>query len=270
MATLNTQGITQYFETFGDSKNPSVMLITGLGGVGASWGSQISRFAERYHVILPDHRGTGKTTHALDGYTTEQLARDMAAVVEHFGLGPVHVVGASTGGAIAQYMALDHPQTVKSLTLSSSFACLDAYTRREFQVRRKMAAEWDRHDLLSAYSLFLFSPRYMRAHPEQIQKWIARAAAHPEEPKDREIALKRIDMIMVHDALGRLGEIHQPTLIVCGDHNFCTPLPLSEEMARGISGSELVVFSEGGELIEREQEEKYFEVVSGFIDRQGN
>ncbi len=113
MPTLNTQGISQYFETFGSPERAAVMLITGLGGAGTSWGSQVGRFAERYHVIVPDHRGTGKTTRSAEGYDTKQLARDMAAIVEDLRLGPIHVVGASTGGAIAQYMALDHPQTVK-------------------------------------------------------------------------------------------------------------------------------------------------------------
>ena len=110
-------------------------------------------------MILPDQRGTGLTTRALDGYSTQQLAADMASLLEHLDVGPAHVVGASTGGAIAQYMALESPRLVRSLTLSSTFARFDAYTRREFEVRRKLAAEWDRRDLLSSYSLFLFGPR---------------------------------------------------------------------------------------------------------------
>ncbi len=101
MATLNTQGISQYYELLGDPANAAVMMISGLGGVGGSWGPQIKRFAERYHVILPDHRGTGHSTHSPDGHTTEQLATDMASIVANLDLGPVHVVGSSTGGAIA-------------------------------------------------------------------------------------------------------------------------------------------------------------------------
>ena len=82
------------------------------------------------------------------------------------------------------------------------------------------------------------------------------------------IGLKRIDMIAAHDTFARLGEIRQPTLVVCGTHNFCTPLPLSEELATKIPGARLVVFEEGGELIELEQDEKYFRVVSGFVHEQ--
>jgi aminoacrylate hydrolase len=267
MPTLSTNGISQYYELFGDRGKVPVIMISGLGGVGASWGPQIKRFAERYFVILPDHRGTGQTTHSQGGYTTKQLAKDMVSLLEHLDVGPVHVVGSSTGGAIAQHMALEHPQTVLTLTLSSTFARFDAFTHREFQVRSKMAAEWGRAELFAAYSLFLFSPRYTCQNPEKVQAWIQRAASHPEQSGDKEIALKRIDMISTHDVLSRLDEINQPTLITCGDHNFCTPLPLSEELARAIPHSELVVFAGGGELIELEQEEKFFAVVSGFIDR---
>jgi aminoacrylate hydrolase len=73
-------------------------------------------------VILPEQRGTGRTTRAADGYITGQMAADMAALVEHQDRGPVYVVGESTGGAIAQYMALNHPHAVRSLVMSSTFA----------------------------------------------------------------------------------------------------------------------------------------------------
>jgi len=76
MATLTTQGISLYYELLGNPANPPVLLIAGLGGVGTSWGPQIERFAAKYHVIVPDQRGTGRTTRAADGYTTEQIAAD--------------------------------------------------------------------------------------------------------------------------------------------------------------------------------------------------
>ncbi|TVT42289.1 alpha/beta fold hydrolase [Amycolatopsis rhizosphaerae] len=268
MTTFTHQGFTQYYEVLGDRANPPVLLISGLGGVAKSWGQQIERFAESYFVLLPDQRGTGRTTHAIDGYTTGQLARDMVSVVEHAGLRSVHIVGASTGGAIAQHIALGHPDVVRSLTLSSSFARFDPFMRREFGIRRKMAAEWDRFDLLSAYSLFLFSPRFTYDHPERVSEWIEIAGAvRGDQTGDREIDLKRIDMIAAHDTSARLGEIVQPTLVLCGDNNHCTPMPVSEELAKGIPGAELVVFTDAGELIEIEKPDHYFAVVSSFIER---
>ena len=74
-------------------------------------------------------------------------------------------------------------------------------------------------------------------------------------------------MIAAYDAFSRLGDISQPSLVLCGDHNFCTPLPCSEEIARAMPDAELVVFEDTGELIEIEKEQEFFEVVSGFIAR---
>ena len=93
--------------------------------------------------------------------------------------------------------------------------------------------------------------------------------AQPVGPQDGEAALKRTDVIIVHDALPKLAAIAQPTLVVCGDHDACTPQPMSEEIAEAIPGAQLVVLPDGGHLIQLEQEEQYFQIVSSFIDHQG-
>jgi aminoacrylate hydrolase len=264
MATLQTQGIALHYEVFGDRRKPPVILLAGLGGGGKSWGSQVQRFAADHFVVLPDHRGTGQSTRAADGYSIAQHAADMASLIEHLDLGPTHLAGTSTGGAIAQVMALDHAGQVRSVTMASSFARPDAYLRREFALRRKLMAEQDMHTVYSCYALFLFAPRYARENPRQIDAWIDRIAVMPPE---REIALKRIDMIMAHDAFSRLGAIAQLALIICGDSDFCTPLPLSQEIADAIPGSEFVVLPGGGHFIHVEQEERFFETVRAFVDR---
>jgi aminoacrylate hydrolase len=266
MATLDAQGISQYYELHGDPSAEPVLLITGLGGVSTSWGPQIQHFSEKYHVILPDQRGTGRTTHTKEGLTTEQLAEDVAALVEHLDLGPVHVVGASTGGAIGQHLTLNHPELVRSLTLSGSFARFDDWTHREFKVRRALLAEADRDTVFSCYACFLFSPRFTRLNPEVVQAWVNRLVAAPEVPEDKEIAMKRIDMIASHDTLSRLGEIKHPALVICGDHDFCVPVPLSEDMASAIPGAKLVVLEDAGHLIEAEKHVEFFATISEFIE----
>jgi aminoacrylate hydrolase len=263
MAALETQGISLHYETFGDRRKPPVLLLAGLGGTGQTFGPVVSRFAERYFVVLPDQRGTGQTTRSEGGYTIPQVATDMAALIEHLDLGPVHVVGSSTGGMITQTMALDHPRTVRSATIVSSYARPDAYVRRQFALRRGVAATADASEIFSCYAIFLFSPRWAARHPEAVEAWIARAASRPVE---REVTLKRIDMVLAHDQAARLGQLRQPTLLVCGDQDLCCPLHLSEELAAGIPGSELVVLP-GGHFIDLEDEEKFFDTVSQFIDR---
>jgi aminoacrylate hydrolase len=71
----------------------------------------------------------------------------------------------------------------------------------------------------------------VRARPAKVQAWTDRVLAQPVGPQEGEAALKRTDVIIVHDALPKLAAIAQPTLVVCGDHDACTPQPMSEEIA---------------------------------------
>jgi aminoacrylate hydrolase len=264
MAELQTQGISLHYELFGNRSKPPVLLLAGLGGAGSSFGPQVERFAANYFVVLPDHRGTGRSTRAADGYTIAQHAADMASLVRHLDLGPMHVIGTSTGGAIAQLMALDHADTVRSVTMASSFARADAYMQRQFALRRKLMAEADAQTIYSCYALFLFAPHYASQHADTVAAWIDRAAAHPPE---REIAVTRIDMIMAHDATARLGAIRQPVLCVGGDHDLCTPFYLSQEIAQAVPGAQLEVVPGGGHFIHYEQQDRFFAIIRDFIER---
>ena len=78
MSSLNTQGISLYYEAYGDPANPAVLLVSGLGGTGSSWSAQIERLAAHHYVIVPDQRGTGQTTRSQTGYSTEQLLARIA------------------------------------------------------------------------------------------------------------------------------------------------------------------------------------------------
>jgi pimeloyl-ACP methyl ester carboxylesterase len=88
MATLETQGISIHYELLGDPSKPPVLLISGLGGAGASWHAQVQRFVPDHSVIVPDQRGSGQSTRANGGYTIAQLANDMVSLLEHLQTGP--------------------------------------------------------------------------------------------------------------------------------------------------------------------------------------
>lgn len=107
--------------TMGDPADPAVLLVAGLGAQLISWEDGFCRaLADRgTSVIRFDNRDAGLSTHlgeAAPGYTLSDLAADAAGLVDALGLESVHVVGASMGGMIAQLIALEHPERVRSLT----------------------------------------------------------------------------------------------------------------------------------------------------------
>jgi aminoacrylate hydrolase len=130
-------------------------------------------------------------------------------------------------------------------------------------LRRKLMAEADMHTVYVCYALFLYSPRFARENPERVSAWVDRCASGTPE---REVALKRIDMIMAHDALGRLGQVRKPTLVIGGDQDFCTPPQLSDELVAGIHGAERVVLP-GGHMIHEERADGFFTAVEAFVGR---
>jgi pimeloyl-ACP methyl ester carboxylesterase len=80
--------------------------------------------AERGRFVLRyDHRDTGRSVTyepGHPGYTTADMVTDAAGVLDAYGLPAAHVVGVSAGGAMAQLLALDFPERVRSLTLAST------------------------------------------------------------------------------------------------------------------------------------------------------
>lgn len=259
MARAHVNGIEIHYETHG-SGDP-VMLLTGLGGAGKAWGDQVGRFAADFMTIVPDHRGTGESSKPDDGYTVQQLAADMAETLRTLGTGPAHIVGSSTGGAMAQAMALDHTDVVRSITLVSSWARADGHFRHQFAVRKKVLEAMGVDAYTEVSALFLFSPSFFRNRYDDVLAWIANAAAGSTRP---DIMAKRIDMIVAFDETDRLGRVAVPTLVVGGTGDGCTPLVHSRELASRIPGAELTVL-DGGHFVSKERPEAFYHAVREFL-----
>src|SRR5215213_2437653 len=113
-------GCCIYYETIGES-GPRIVLIPGLGGDGRFWGGVIETLKVRYQLVVVDHRGAGRSDRPHGPYTVRQIAADVAGILTVTG-GAAHIVGHSTGGAVAQELALSHRMLGLSYTISSSWA----------------------------------------------------------------------------------------------------------------------------------------------------
>ena len=263
MPTIQSTDAEIHYEVSG-SGTP-VLMIAGLGGVGATWGPQTAMFAKNHMVIVPDHRGTGKSTHTAKGQTIAQHAADFAAIVDKLGVGPVHVVGSSTGGAITQAMALEHPRLVKTATIASSWARVDPFFRRQFTARAQMIASAGIQAATEMGALFLFDPRFQMSDQPVVQGWIDAAVKGASQA---DIALKRMDMILAHERLDDLGGITCPTLVIVGEADFCTPPHLSEQMAAAIPGAQLAKLP-GGHFFYMEHPQAFHDRVEAFFAKHG-
>jgi pimeloyl-ACP methyl ester carboxylesterase len=123
--TITSNGVVLYTESFGDSADPTILLIMGATASGIWWPEEFcDELARRGRfVIRYDHRDTGRSTKGSSGridYSVEDLADDGVAVLRGYGLERAHFVGMSLGGFLSQLIALKYPSDVLSLTLIAS------------------------------------------------------------------------------------------------------------------------------------------------------
>ncbi|HXE98972.1 MAG TPA: alpha/beta hydrolase [Solirubrobacterales bacterium] len=127
-------GIELTYESFGDSADPTMLMIMGLGVQMIGWDAEFCEFlaGRGFRVVRFDNRDVGRSTKIEGGprpdvmavamgdtssasYTLEEMSEDCAGLLDHLGVEAAHVVGASQGGMIAQTLAIRHPGRVMSL-----------------------------------------------------------------------------------------------------------------------------------------------------------
>ena len=162
--TVQANGIEVAYETFGSPADPPILLIMGLGTQMIAWPDPLCRdLAERgYFIVRYDNRDVGLSTHLRDirapsvldivlrraqpPYTLADMAADAIGLLDALGLDDAHVVGASMGGFIAQTVALQYPDRLRSLTLmmTSTGSLLVGYPKPSLfarLTRRRVAAD---------------------------------------------------------------------------------------------------------------------------------
>ena len=163
-------GIELYYESYG--AGPPLLLVPGLGGVGSYWRPQIDAFSKRYKVIVHDHRGTGRSTRSEMAYSVDQMTSDLLNLMDGLGIERAHLVGHSTGGAIGQTMAIEHPDRIDRLVLYASWTCCDPFMRRVFETRKTLLLESGVEAYIKATPVFLFPDWWMirtrKAWPRRI------------------------------------------------------------------------------------------------------
>jgi pimeloyl-ACP methyl ester carboxylesterase len=127
--TINANGVDLFYEEFGNTRDPAVLLIMGNSAPGLVWPDAFCELlaSEGFWVIRFDQRDTGLSTY-IDfnraPYTLDDLVCDAFELLDGIGVKRVNVVGLSQGGMLAYRMALTMPQRLASLVVMMSSADL--------------------------------------------------------------------------------------------------------------------------------------------------
>lgn len=233
-----------YYEEHGPADAEPLLLSPGLGGLGSFWRPNIAALAERYRVIVFDHRGTGHSDRMIgDTVDIADIAADMLRLLDGLGIDRAHIAGQAAGGLAGLVIALDAPARIWSLTVINGWSRPDAHLHRCCDLRLALLHDGGADAYLRAQPIFIYPARWIPEHEGELA---AEAALHLAEFAGVATMEKRIEMLRRFDIDDRLGEIGAPVLLISAEDDMLVLPSCSERLAAGIPDAEHVALRFGG------------------------
>lgn len=245
MASAQNAGVHLHFDDAGEG--PPLLLIMGLGGSSAAWYRLLPHLRGHARAITFDNRGTGQSDRIRGPLGVTDMAADAVAVLDAAGVERADVLGVSMGGMIAQHLALDHPDRVRSLVLG----CTTANARAGLPSWRLLSAAALR-DIAPGRAFELLAPALYSAHtragaPERIREDFAMRAR---EATPAATLMGQMRAISGHDTRARLAELDGLRVtIVHGEEDALIAPARGRELARLIPGARLVPIAGAGHVM---------------------
>jgi pimeloyl-ACP methyl ester carboxylesterase len=262
---IDVAGRKVYYESHGEGSGAPLLLVSGMAGSCRGWlALQVPELSQHRRTLIFDHRGVGESEDSGGPFSTADLADDTAALLEAVRVGPVAVVGAFLGGMVAQELALRHPERVERLVLVGTYARPDATRRILLEKWRAMAQAGTPSEVFVRERL-LWTLQDETLEQTDLVEALSRTFPDEALPYSADLFARQCEACLAHDTAERLGEIEQPTLVICGRHDRLTPGKFHRELADGIPDAHLVTFPYAAHLVIAESAERFNTTVLQFL-----
>ena len=249
-----------YYESHGNGE--AVLLVPGLGGVGAYWKPNLPAFSAKYRTVIHDHRGTGQSSASKIQYSVDQMSDDLLRLMDHLKIDRAHLVGHSTGGAMGQTLAAKHPERLASLVLYATWTKADPFFRRVFEARRTLLTAAGAAAYVRSTPVFLYPDWWINRNLGLLEE--REKLTIPSFPAP-DIVASRIDAIVAFDRTADLPRIKTRTLVLCARDDILTPPYFSEALVRAIPGAQLKILDKGGHCASETLLEDFNKAVLDFL-----
>lgn len=223
--------------SFGSGDDVLIML-PGVGdgfktakGVAVPFSVMYRCFAKDFRVFVFSRRNR-----MFKGFTTKNMADDIAAIMAKLEIDSAHVYGVSQGGMIAQQLALRHPDKVKSLVLAVTASRPNDIMRDSLETWLRMADKDDYKGIMLDTAERSYTGAYLE-RGRKLNKLLALA-----KPKDYTRFRILCESCLEHDAYDELDKISCPVFIIGADSDKVLGGEASEELAERIPGAELYMY----------------------------
>ncbi|OBG25549.1 alpha/beta fold hydrolase [Mycobacterium sp. 852002-51057_SCH5723018] len=233
-----------------------VVFIAGRGGAGRTWHPhQLPAFvAAGYRCITFDNRGIGATENA-EGFTTQTMVGDTAALIESLDLAPARIVGVSMGSFIAQELMVSRPELVSAAVLMATRGRLDRARKFFYDAEVELYASGiemppaldARNRLLESFS------RKTINDDAAVADWIAMFCTWP--VKQTPGLRCQLDVSPQTNRLPAYRSIAAPALVIGFSDDVVTPAYLGREVADAMPNGRYLQIPDTGHLgfLERPQ-----------------
>ncbi|MFS9062580.1 alpha/beta fold hydrolase [Streptococcus infantis] len=254
-------GKTMDYVTFGKGKQPLV-IIPGLGDGVQTVKGKAQLFSLSYRLLAKRYKiyVFSRINELRQGYTTRDMAADVAEAMEAMNLDTAYIMGISQGGMIAQWLVADFPEKVQKLILAVT-------TAKPSQLARERIEHWQK---LSQSGNFKHLMQDIAQHSytqKSYQKWrlLYNVMGIFGRIKDKQ----RIDIQSVsclkHDSLDFLEKINCPTLIIGAEKDDVLGVDGSLGLHQHIKDSQLTILPECGHAL-YEQNKDFQKRVLVFLE----
>jgi 3-oxoadipate enol-lactonase len=263
-------GTTLYYEVAGKG-HPLVLNHGGLVD-NHLWDTQFEVFARHFKVIRYDFRGFGESGMLTSGMEPYSLERDLYSLLQFLGIEKTAVLGLSMGGGLAIDFTLQYPEMVDALiTVGAGLSGFDIDEPDE-ELKAKFAEveeTFKSGDITRMVELELqiWTDGPHRT-PEQVDPQVReRVRAMSTHNYERGDAQEVQPLEMEPPAVGRLSEIHVPTLVIVGDQDLEEILTIAKTLEKGIAGAMKVVIPGTAHHPNMEKPEEFNRAVLEFLEQ---
>jgi pimeloyl-ACP methyl ester carboxylesterase len=212
MPKVTLEDSVVHYDRTGDG--PALLLLHGTAASREQWGPLTAKAADRFTVLAPDFSGSGLTTDHGGPLTTEDLAAEAEAVLNHAGADTAHVVGHSLGGVVAAHLAGTRPGRVRSAVLHAAWPVTDVRQDAEFRYWLDLLAHGEA-TFARMLPLMAFGPRYWEQATAESNEQLVKTLTEMIEPG----AARQIEADRAVDLRPVLGQITAPVLVLGSAHD---------------------------------------------------